>query len=405
MELAEVSIRAGRWRDELSRLVDEIQHADALARTTWILFVPIAMFDLYQYYRRGIFGLDFANVWAAGHALLHHRTKWSDFVYLPGSLIFVFPLAALSLRLARLVIYVAQFLGLGYAFWAITRITRQSLGSRRVAGFAVVLAVSGQVGIASNYENFTLLLVPLAAAFFLAVDRGHPTAAAIALGVSLTIKPFLLPLLLVLALHRLWRCVAVAVLIPTVLTALAFLVITISGSPATFLHEVIATFGSNNVAPVNMSISGVGHILSFPAPAVSIVRVATGLVCVDACRRMWSRPFGGPGERVIWLTAPLLVGMILCFTFAWAYYAVLFIPLTFLTLERKDWAGRLIQVGVFLALFFPILPDLINGYPRTHPSDYLALLGLLVLLAGLEGISIEPHAVPSGPSIQNDIPI
>jgi arabinofuranan 3-O-arabinosyltransferase len=363
-------------------LLAEFRSADGVATAMWSVFVVIGMFDLYQYYRRGIFGVDFATVWAAAHALLHGRTKWGQFVYLPGCLILVLALAAIPLRLARTFVYAAQFVGLGYTFWAITRITKRSLGSRAVAGTAIVLAVAGQVGVVSNYENFTLLLVPLAAAFYLAIDRGHSTAAAVALGISFTIKPLLAPLLVVFVIHRLWRSMAVAILIPVALTCLAFVLIAFSGSPTHLVHEVFATFGSDNAASVNMSISGVTTILSLPGWFAVIARLAVGLACAEVCRRMWPLRFGGPGEQAIWLTAPLLVGMILCFTFAWAYYAVLFLPLALVTLDTTTRGGRLIQIGVVLALLFPLLPDLTHGYPNARSSDVIALLGLLVVLVG-----------------------
>ena len=233
-----------------------------------------------------------------------------------------------------------------------------------------MLVVAGQIGVVSYYENFTLLLVPLAAAFYLAIDRGHSVRAAVALGISITIKPLLLPLFVVFVLHRLWRSLTIAVLIPFVLTCIAFVIVAFSGSPSQFFHEVSVVFGSDARFPINMSISGMGSILSLPVWLVVTFRVTAGLLCVGMCRRMWLHPIGGPGEQAIWLTAPLLVGMILCFTFAWACYAVLFLPLVLVTLDRRDWGGRLVQIGVVLALLFPLLAGLTSGYPSAHPSRH-----------------------------------
>lgn len=360
--------------------------------------------DLYQYYRRGIFGLDFATVWFAAHALLHHHTQWGQFVYLPGCLVFVFPLSVLPLSLARLILYPVEFAGLGYVFWAVTRITKRSLGSRSIAGLALLLAVAGEVGVAANYENFTLLLVPLAAAFFLAIDRGHFSAPVVALGISLTIKPLLLPLLVVFLMRRLWRCTVVAIAIPVVLSALAFVVIAISGSPSQFFHEVVVTFGSNNSAPVNVSIRGVSDVPGVPAGAIVIVRAAVGLACVGICRKIWRIPFSRAGEQAIWVTAPLLVGMIVCFSFAWAYYAVLFLPLVLGSLDRMDWGGRLIRLGVGLALLFPLLPDLTHGYPNPHASDDLAPLGFFVFLLGMAFIKDAVETTPLVGAVSSSSP-
>ncbi len=394
MEQAAVPERAEGWRGDLSRLADEFRSADSVAVALWSMFVVIGVFDLYLYYRRGIFGVDFETVRAAARGLVHQRTNWGQFDYLPGCLILVLPLAVIPLRLARVIIYAVQFAGLGYAFWAITRITRRSLGSRGVAGVALVLVLAGQVGVVSNYENFTLLLVPLAAAFFLAIDRGHFTAAAVALGISLTIKPLLLPLLVVFVLHRLWRSVAVSILIPAVLTGVALLVIAFTGSPSHLFHQVLDTFGSDTATPVNMSLTGVGRILSAPVWLVDTARVVAGLACVGVCRRMWLRASGSPGERAIWLTAPLLVGMIVCFSFAWAYYAVLLIPLVLVSLDKRDPGSRLVQIGVALALLFPFLPDLTKGYPAPHPSDVIALCGLLLVLVGTGLVTFSDRQEP-----------
>jgi Glycosyltransferase family 87 len=381
-------IKTHRLRSEMSQVCGELRSADTVATVLWCLAVLIGVIDLYQYHHLPVFGVDFASAWGAAHALLHHHTKWGGFVYLPGCLIFVFPLAAIPLRMARLVIYAVQFAGLGYSFWAITRITHRSLGSRSVAGLACVLVVAGQIGVVSYYENFTLLLVPLAAAFYLAIDRGHSVWAAVVLGISITIKPLLLPLFVVFVLHRKWRSTAVAVLIPFVLTCIAFVIVAFSGSPSQFFHEVFAIFGSDARFPINMSISGMGSILSLPTWLVVIFRVAAGLICVGMCRRMWLRPIGGPGEQAIWLTAPLLIGMILCFTFAWAYYAVLFVPLVLVTLDRRDLGGRLIQFGVVLALLFPLLIAFTSGYPSAHPSDIIAFLGLVLVMVGIALIDL-----------------
>ncbi len=394
MDKVKTAAWGSRSRTEISRVVDEFRSADAATSALWCLVLLIGLFDVYQYYRRGLFGLDFANILTSDRTLLHHRAQWGKFDYLPGCLVLVLPLAILPLRLARPILYVVQFVGAGYALWAVTRITGRSLGSRPVAGVVLLLVVAGQVGVVSNYENFTLLLVPLAAAFFLCIDRGHTTAAAVVLGISLTIKPLLVPLLLVLLVRRLWRDLTVAVAIPVVLSCVALVAIALNGSPDKFVHDVLNTVTSANSLVVNVSISGIGHILSLPVGVVDAVRVVAGLACVAVCRQRWLRPIGGPGEEAIWFTAPLLVGMTLCFTFAWAYYAVLLLPLVIVTLERRDIGARTIQMGVALALLFPVLPEY-HGYPNIRASDVLALIGLVMVVVGTALVRPAATAPPT----------
>src|SRR5271154_2953399 len=117
MEKVKTPAWGSRSRTEFSQVVDEFRSADAAASALWCLVLLIGLFDLYQYYRRGFFGLDFANVLAADRPL-PHRPRWGEFDYLPGCLVLVLPLAVLPLPLARPILYVLQFVGVGYALWA-----------------------------------------------------------------------------------------------------------------------------------------------------------------------------------------------------------------------------------------------------------------------------------------------
>ena len=103
------------------------------------------------------------------------------------------------------------------------------------------------------------------------------------------------------------------------------------------------------------------------------------------------------GDQAVWLTAPLFVILILCFSFAWAYYGLLLLPLAFVSLRQDRAADWLVRVGVFLALAPPLLVYTLPGYPDIYyQNGYLAtgifglgtlingasVVGLLVVLAG-----------------------
>ena len=293
--------------------------ATSWAKGLWVVALLIGLLDAYRWHKGAAFGYDTQHVWQAAHAILHGRSSWNQFVYPPGCLLFAFPFAALPFRVARLLMYGAVFLSIVYLFWSMTRLIRMSLGSSRVAGLAVALTLVGQLGIAAHYENFTILLVPLAAAFFLAVDRERPMAAAVVLGVSLTIKPLLLPLLLVLLLRRLWRETVVALAIPVVLSVIVMgIVLVANADPSGFVHEVEHTFSSNNSRPWNMSLNAMAGYLQVPHAVATVARVLVGGASLFACWRIWRRPVRDAGDQAIWLTAPLFVILILCFSFAWA---------------------------------------------------------------------------------------
>jgi arabinofuranan 3-O-arabinosyltransferase len=368
--------------DPFAAAASELRQGSPVAMALWMAAALVAVVDAYSYYRRGIFGLDFEPAWAAANALLHGRTHWKSFVYLPGCLVFVFPLAALPLRFARIIVFVLQFVGVAYTFWVMTRMVKLSLGSARVAGIALGLTFAGQIGIATNYENLTLLLLPFAAAFFVAVNRKQFLVASVVLGISITIKPLLVMLLVVLIARRLWKETTIAIAIPVVLTAL---VLALAFDPSQFVHEVTTTFANHNaVSPVNVSLSGVLGYEHTPRLAILLVRLLVALASAGTAWFVYRHPVETRGEQAIWLTTPLSVGLYLCFTFSWAYYAILLLPLVFVvvkTLERATW---MVLVGIGAALLFPVLVDTLPGsFPSPHIGDWIAAVGLVVMLGGV----------------------
>jgi arabinofuranan 3-O-arabinosyltransferase len=367
--------------DRVTTGISELRQASLGAKVLWVVAAVVGVVDAYAYLRRGIFGLDFEPAWAAAQAILHGHTHWNAFVYLPGCLVFVFPVAVLPLRDARLIMFALQAVGLAYSFWAMTRMVKLSIGSARVAGLALAVALAGQVGVAANYENLTLLLLPFAVAFFVAVDRERFLVAAVVVGISITIKPLLIMLLVVLLVRRLWRETVVALVIPVVLTAVVF---ALTRRPAQFVHEVANTFAShNNVSPVNISLRGVLTYAHTPGLVEIAIRLVVALVSLGVALLVYRRPVESPGVQAIWLTTPLTVGLFLCFSFSWAYYAVLLLPLVFVVLQTREQASWLVLPGVAAALLFPVLVDTLPNYPSTYVSDWIASVGLLLVLGGV----------------------
>ena len=223
---------------DLSWWSQRFQTAGALTSVRiWGFVLLIGLFDLYQYYRRGILGSTSPRL-GCRHALLHHRNRWGQFDYLPGCLVLI-PLALMPLRLARPILYVVQFAGIGYAFRAVHphhRTSTQLPTDRRIGPF-VGRSRSGRGG--RQLQTSPWCWFPWLPGSFLSIDRGHTRTAAIVLGISLTIKPLLLPLLVVLIIRRLWRDLTVAVAIPVALSCVALVAIAVNGSPDKFVHDVL----------------------------------------------------------------------------------------------------------------------------------------------------------------------
>ncbi len=398
-------------------MVNELRAGTPWAKGMWAIAVLVGLIDLVRWHSGGAFGYDTQHVWQAAHAILHGRSSWNQFVYPPGCLLFAFPFAALPFKVSELLVYALLFAGIAYTLWAMTRVIKIPLGSVRVAWLAVLLTMTGQLGIAFHYENFTLLLIPLAAAFFLAVDQDSPMTAAVVLGISLTLKPLLAPLVIVLLLARQFRETVVAVLIPVVLSAITMvIVLAANANPSGFVHEVGHTFSSNTARPWNMSISAMGNYIHAPNAISILLRAIVVIVCLSASWMLWKHPRGSTGEQAIWFSAPLFVILILCFSFAWGYYALLLLPLGFASLQSDRVADWVIRLGVFLALAPPILVYTVPGYPNSYYHETgngifgvgillngVTVIGVLVALTGtvlhaMEGVELSSLAsVRSGP--------
>jgi len=375
-----------------SDVLREFDDGSRWAKGLWVAALLIGILDALRWHSGAGFAYDSQPAWQSAHAILHGGASWNRFVYLPGCLLIVFPLALLPFKVTEALVYAVQILGLGYAFWAMTRVIKVPLGSVRIAWAALLFVLCGQLGIAAHYENFSILLLPLAAAFFLSIDNDRPMAAAVILGISLTVKPLLAPLLLLLLLGRRWRETAVAILIPVALSALTLLIVVgVSADPSKLWNEVIGTFSSDTAKPWNMSLTAMAGYLHAPTTvgvAAVVIVLAASLI---AYWRMWTNPRGDAGEQAVWLTAPLFVIVILCSSFSWGYYCLLLVPLGFVSLRHDrvaDWAVRL---GVFLALAPPLLVYSLPGYPDRYyneATDHIFRLGILLNGASVIGVLI-----------------
>jgi arabinofuranan 3-O-arabinosyltransferase len=371
-------------------IVGELREGPPWSKLLWVAAVLFGLLDVVRWHHGDGFAADSFPAWQSAHAVLHGNASWNGFVYLPGCLLLAFPLAIFPFEVTKYLVYIVEILGLAYFLWAMTRVIKLPLGSVRVGLAALLLVLCGQLGIAAHYENFTLLLVPLAAGFFLAIDRDRPMSAAVILGIALTVKPLLAPLLLVLLLARRWRESAVAVLIPTVLSAITMvIVVAVNADPSKFWHNVTSTFSDDTGQPWNMSLSAMVGYIHAPDAVGDVLRVIVTAVCLIACWSLWRRPRDKGGVQAVLLTAPLFVIVVLSFSFAWGYYCLLLLPLGFVSLQRDRLSDWVVRIGVFLAVAPPLLVYSIPGYPERYYLDSPEhIFGLGILLNGASAIGV-----------------
>lgn len=197
----------------------------------------------------------------------------------------------------------------------------------------------------------------------------------------------LVPLLLLPALERRWRSVALALVPVVVLSALA---IALNSQTLDFFHKTLPFLlkGDPNFFRIhNASLAGAGINLGIPGAPVAVLRLLVGVAALWLALVRWreSDPAGGPQFlRVVDTSSLLLLGTFLCFSIAWPYYDIYLIPLlATIGSDRSLVRHPLSLVGVLLVG----APDVFafDRFHRavTHFNEVRPTLGFACLLAGM----------------------
>jgi arabinofuranan 3-O-arabinosyltransferase len=215
--IASLSRPNGEWRRR------------SLGQALWPIAIVIFLLKAAQGSRGMFFGSDLRPVWMALRAFLQHHPPygpsyvdpWSPFVYPPSCLFVLAPLGALSFRATRYVVLAVGSAGVAISCF----LTLEALGIRwRSSKGAAALLGSvffWPVLASFAYLNANILILPLLAIFIYLAACGRWRWAGVILGLSLGIKPILLPLLVLPLLARQWRAAGLALLVPAGLSALA----------------------------------------------------------------------------------------------------------------------------------------------------------------------------------------
>ncbi|WP_232534858.1 glycosyltransferase family 87 protein [Nocardia terpenica] len=173
---------------------------------------------------------DFKPVHAAVTAFLHHRPvygehlEWVDphYLYPPGGTLLLSPLGLVEQHTARYVFIVVNALALIAATALLLRIFGYT--SKSVVAPICYFAVFASESTINTltFGNINGLTFLAEVAFLLLLLNRRDIAAGIVLGVTITIKPTLAPLLLIAAARRQWATIAAAIAVPLAITAAAW---------------------------------------------------------------------------------------------------------------------------------------------------------------------------------------
>jgi arabinofuranan 3-O-arabinosyltransferase len=326
-------------------------------------------------------GWDLLSTWRAENAFAHGAEPYAvkAFVYPPSCLIVLRPIAALTQHqltvgglvattvIACVSVMIVAF-AIGVRWWGPT-----------AAATILLMSFTGAMRGEMPLENVSVLGFLALALFFLFALRDHWFAAAIAIGLSISIKPLLLVVLLVFLLAKRWKAFGLAVAIPVVLNVIGIALVSAPRLVLTKLPSILNRSGSG--VTYNSAWVDVARELGLPEAATLILRIATVLLVLVAAWFSWTR-FADKRLRLITTTSVLLMGTYLAGTLSEYHFMLTLVPLA-MTVVIAGSAVRTVTGVVGIVWVMDVLappPALLGLGDNANDSAFRAIgMSLLIL--------------------------
>jgi arabinofuranan 3-O-arabinosyltransferase len=306
-------------------------------------------------------------------------------LYPPSSIPFALLEAPFSDQHLR---YVSPFITAGLlliGWWAALRLFDVSLGSWLGVlpiGIGIIFAPVVSV---TDLGSWTAPAVAATGVGLLLMGRGRWLAAGVVIGVSIAIKPMLIPLGLIFLLARRWGGFAAAAGIPVVICAVTLLFVP---DPGLFFTKTLPFLlsGQDNFARLfDASLPAILPRMGIPAPLVSAARALVFIVTLVATVIRWRR--GGDDRlRLVEASAILMCGVFLISTPAFVHYALIVVPPMIVSvvvpgaMARRPWFW-IVLVPLVESFKMPYVDYLVG--PGRVRGVFKTFLWLILMYAGL----------------------
>ncbi len=329
-------------------------------------------------------GYDLLFTWQAEKifAAGGHPYSVSQFVYPPSLLLMFRPLAALSRHAAvvggEAVTIVAAVAGVAMTAAAL----RLRWWGLTAAVSTLILSFTGAMLFELRLENLSVLEFLALAGFLLLALRNRWLAAAAVLGISMAVKPMLLPLLIVLLVARKWKALGLAVAIPAALNLIALAFVGNAGQALGKLPFLVDRTG--HIVIFNSAWVGVARELGLPDAATILLRVFVAALAVIAAWLAWTR-LTDDRLRLIHSTGMLLLGTFAAGTLSEYHFMLTLVPLAMSVVVAGSpirfptgWLGMAWTLDVFQFHVF--------GLGRDASESALRAIGMSVVLLTVTGV-------------------
>lgn len=277
---------------------------------------------------------DFGPVYRAvvnfklGYDIYNEHLDYVDphYLYPPGGTLLMAPFGYLPVDASRYWFIFFNTVAIVLAAYFLLRLFKFSLAS--VAAPALLLAMFCTETVTNtlvftNINGCVLLLEVLFLRWLLDGKVSHQWWAGVAIGLTLTVKPLLAPLLLLPLLNRQWRALVTAILVPLVLNLAALPLIS---DPVNFVKRTVPyILGTRDY--FNSSILGNGVYYGLPMWLILLLRIGFGLLAIASLWLLYRHY--RTRDPLFWMATSsgvLLISFWLVSSLGQGYYSMMLFP-------------------------------------------------------------------------------
>jgi arabinofuranan 3-O-arabinosyltransferase len=277
---------------------------------------------------------DFKPVY---RAVLNFRRGWDiynehfdyvdpHYLYPPGGTLLMAPFGYLPFAPSRYLFILINTIAILIAWYLLLRLFKFTLSS--VAAPALLLAMFCTETVTNtlvftNINGCVLLAEMLFLMLLLDGRAGRQWWAGLAIGLTLTLKPVLLPLLLLPVLNRQWRALVPAFVVPIVINVAAWPLV---ADPKDFITKTVPYFlGTRDY--FNSSIEGNGVYFGLPTWLIVFLRLLFTVLAIGALYLLYR--YYRTRDPLFWFTTSsgvLLLWSWLALSLSQGYYSMMLLP-------------------------------------------------------------------------------
>jgi len=308
--------------------------ATVLRSALWPIAILSIIHRSYVLATNGYITDDFGPVYRAvvnfkmGWDIYNEHFDYVDphYLYPPGGTLLLAPFGYLPVDASRYWFIFFNSVAILLAAYFLLRLFKYSLAS--VAAPALLLAMFCTESVTNtlvftNINGCILLCEVLFFRWLLDGRVNHQWLAGVAVGLTLVIKPSLLPLLLLPLLNRQWRALVTAILVPLLFNVAAWPLVS---DPMSFVRGTVPYIFSTRDY-FNSSILGNGIYYGLPMWLILLLRILFGLLAVGSLWLLYR--FYRERDPLFWMltsSGVLLIATFLVTALGQGYYSMMLFP-------------------------------------------------------------------------------